>query len=98
MTPPPGFGVYARIAPRSGLAVRGIDVAAGVCDADYRGEYKVLVVNNSDSVFVVEPGDRIAQVLFEVVHTCVIAETVENASDLKPEAGRGEGGFGSTGR
>lgn len=91
-------GVYARVAPRSGLAVRGIDVAAGVCDADYRGEYKVLLVNHSDEPFVVEPGDRVAQLLFERAHTDVAAVVVESAEQLQYASdGRGEGGFGSTG-
>ena len=98
---PPLFdarGVYARVAPRSGLAVRGIDVAAGVCDADYRGEYKVLLVNHSDAPFVVEPGDRVAQLLFERAHTDVTAVVVESAEQLQYASdGRGEGGFGSTG-
>ncbi len=94
----PARGVYARVAPRSGLAVRGIDVAAGVCDADYRGEYKVLLVNHSDGAFVVEPGDRIAQLLFEQVNTEVAAVVVESADQLEYASdGRGEGGFGSTG-
>lgn len=85
--------VYARIAPRSGLAVRGIDVAAGVCDSDYRGNYKVLLVNNSGEPFEVRPGDRIAQVIFEaVVHPALVL------GDVSADAtARGEGGFGSTG-
>ncbi len=109
---PPTLGVYARVAPRSGLAVKGIDVAAGVCDQDYQGEYKVLLVNNSGAPFVVLPGDRIAQLVFETCHTDVRISVVSEASDLRygtavtdGTAGtdgtgsgvRGEGGFGSTG-
>ena len=94
-----GLGVYARVAPRSGLAVRGVDVGAGVCDADYRGEYKVLLINNSDEAFTVAPGDRIAQLLFEQVHTAVDAKVVETVEELVYTSdGRGEGGFGSTGQ
>ena len=104
---PPSLGVYARVAPRSGLAVKGIDVAAGVCDQDYQGEYKVLLVNNSGGPFVVLPGDRIAQLVFETCHTDVRVSVVSEASKLRygtdgtdgtPGSGvRGEGGFGSTG-
>jgi dUTP pyrophosphatase len=87
--------IYARVAPRSGLAVRGIDVAAGVCDADYRGTYRVLLVNNSKGTFAVAPGDRIAQLLFEVI---VHPEYVILAQDGDLGAtDRGDGGFGSTG-
>ena len=54
-------GNYGRIAPRSGLAARhSIDVGAGVIDADYRGEVRVLLFNHSDTNFAVSEGDRIA--------------------------------------
>ena len=56
----PPEGCYTRIAPRSGLSVKGIDIGAGVIDPDYRGELKVLMINNSGSVFPVEKGTRIA--------------------------------------
>jgi dUTP pyrophosphatase len=91
---PGPFKSYARIAPRSGLALRGIDVAAGVCDADYRGEYKVILVNNSKEVFRVKRGDRIAQLIFELVTPVQFVESSLAASE---ETGRAEGGFGSTG-
>src|SRR3989338_1664612 len=51
---------YGRIAPRSGLAVRCIDIGAGVIDSDYRGEIKVLVINNANQPFLIRKGDRIA--------------------------------------
>ena len=55
------LGNYGRIAPRSGLAAKNsIDVGAGVIDADYRGEVKVLLFNLSDVDFEVKAGDRIA--------------------------------------
>ena len=55
------FGNYGRIAPRSGLAAKHmIDVGAGVIDADYRGEVKVLLFNLSDVDFEVKEQDRIA--------------------------------------
>jgi dUTP pyrophosphatase len=89
---------YARIAPRSGLAVRGIDVLAGVCDSDYRGAYRVLLANNSDEDFVVAAGDRIAQLVFEaVVHPVIhVADSTEAFDSMAPPSVRGEGGFGST--
>lgn len=59
-------GNYARIAPRSGLACKNfIDVGAGVVDADYRGEVKVLLFNFGDQEFQVNFGDRIAQCIIE---------------------------------
>jgi dUTPase len=90
--------VYGRIAPRSGLAVRGIDVAAGVCDADYRGNYKVLLVNNNApgpdvQPFEVKVGDRIAQLVFEAIVHVPLLLADEHVRDV-----RGAGGFGSTGR
>ena len=55
------IGNYGRVAPRSGLACKNfIDVGAGVIDADYRGEVKVLLFNFSETEFKVSPGDRIA--------------------------------------
>ena len=83
---------YGRIAPRSGLAVRGLDVAAGVVDADYRGEVKVLLVNNSQNPFTVMPGMRVAQLIVERMEPCVVIEVPAlDATD------RGAGGFGSSG-
>jgi dUTP pyrophosphatase len=63
--PPPHM--YLRIAPRSGLARKGIDVGAGVVDADYRGEIRVLLINNSPKPLTVQPGDRIAQMILEQI-------------------------------
>lgn len=55
-----------RIAPRSGLAAKHfIDTGAGVIDADYRGEVKVLLFNHSDVDFPVKEGDRVAQLVLE---------------------------------
>ncbi|GMM49182.1 bifunctional dITP/dUTP diphosphatase [Starmerella bacillaris] len=87
-------GTYARVAPRSGLAVKhGIDTGAGVVDADYRGEVGVVLFNNSDEDFVIEEGDRIAQLIIEKIWT----GDVEVATELESSE-RGSGGFGSTGR
>lgn len=60
------IGNYGRIAPRSGLAVKHfIDVGAGVVDADYRGEVRVLLFNFGEEEFKVSQGDRIAQLIIE---------------------------------
>jgi len=56
---------YIRVAPRSGLSVKGIDVGAGVIDSSYRGEIKVLLINNSQSEFYIEKGAKIAQLILE---------------------------------
>jgi dUTP pyrophosphatase len=86
-------GVYGRIAPRSGLAVKnGIHVGAGVIDRDYRGEIKVLLFNLSNETFRVNPGDRIAQLICEHYETPPI-KVVDELDSTE----RGEGGFGSTG-
>jgi dUTP pyrophosphatase len=62
---------YARIAPQSGLVVKhGIDIGAGVIDKDYRGEIKVVLINNSSIPFQVQPGDRIAQLILEKILSC----------------------------
>jgi dUTP pyrophosphatase len=89
------LGTEAQVRPRSGLAYKhGITVlnSPGTIDADYRGEIKVLLVNLSNTEFVVNDGERIAQLIVskhetvEWVKAVVLEETV-----------RGEGGYGSTG-
>ena len=89
-------GFEAQIRPRSGLAAKhGITVlnAPGTIDADYRGEIKVILINLSNQSFVVNPGERIAQMVI-ATH-----EKVEfNVVDKLDETARGEGGFGSTGK
>ncbi|CAL5383589.1 unnamed protein product [Camellia sinensis] len=86
-------GTYARIAPRSGLAWKhSIDVGAGVIDADYRGPVGVILFNHSDADFEVKVGDRIAQLIIQVILTPDVVEV----DDLDLTA-RGAGGFGSTG-
>ena len=87
-------GVYGRVAPRSGLAVKnGIMVGAGVVDPDYRGEIKVVLHNHGDSKFLIKKGDRIAQMVLEKY---AIVDIVQK--DELPESKRGAAGFGSTGR
>ena len=86
-------GLYARIAPRLGLALKKfIDVGAGVVDADYRGEVGVVLFNHGDQDFEVKMGDRIAQLILEKIST----PEVEEVSALEDTV-RGTGGFGSTG-
>lgn len=80
--------------PRSGLAVReGIDVLAGVIDADYRGEIKVVLQNHGEAPFFFDVGQKIAQLVIQPIYV----DTVGWAEEL-PSTVRGEGGFGSTGR
>ncbi|CEF72939.1 unnamed protein product [Fusarium graminearum] len=86
-------GTYGRIAPRSGLASKHfIDTGAGVIDADYRGQVKVLLFNHNDSDFQIKEGDRIAQLILERIYTPEVVEVQE-----LEESVRGAGGFGSTG-
>lgn len=89
-------GTEAQVRPRSGLAAKhGVTVlnSPGTIDADYRGEVKVILVNLSDTVFTVNPGDRIAQM---VIARYEKAEWEECES--LDGTSRGEGGFGSTGK
>ena len=89
-------GYSADIQPRSGLAAKyGVTVAnsPGLCDSDYRGEIKVILINLSNENFVVNPGERIAQLVIRHF------EKVEwNEVATLDETERGEGGFGHTGK
>ena len=85
-----------QIRPRSGLAAKNnISVlnTPGTIDSDYRGEIKVIIFNHSDKDFLINNGDRIAQIIL----TPVIKMEFEETLDL-PETIRGKGGFGSTGK
>jgi dUTP pyrophosphatase len=89
---PPGW--YGRVAPRSGLAVKhGIDVLAGVIDADYRGELRVLLINLGEHPISFDAGARIAQLIIEQAARSDFI-WAEELSDTA----RGAGGFGSTDR
>ncbi|MBD3411338.1 MAG: dUTP diphosphatase [Ignavibacteriales bacterium] len=91
---PDGYELQTR--PRSGLALeRGVTVlnAPGTIDSDYRGEIKIILVNHGAETFVVERGDRVAQLIVASVVRCEI-----RATDRLSESDRGEGGFGSTGK
>lgn len=88
-------GIEAQVRPRSGLAAKkGITVlnAPGTIDADYRGEVGVILVNLSNEDFVINNGERIAQLVI-AKHERAEWEEVESLT----ETVRGEGGFGSTG-
>ena len=88
-------GFEGQVRPRSGLARKvGVTVAnaPGTIDSDYRGEVQVLLVNLGDAPHVIQPGDRIAQL---VIAPVVTAELEEVAS--LDETARGAGGFGHTG-
>ena len=79
--------------PRSGLAVKhSIDCGAGVIDANYRGEVKILLFNHSDDDFTIESGDRIAQLLIQKVESVNFTPV-----DSLEETARNQAGFGSTG-
>lgn len=87
-------GYEAQIRSRSGLAFKyDIQAHVGTIDADYTGEIKVKLFNHSDNKFVVQPGERIAQMIINKIEKVEWEEVTE----LK-KTERGEGGFGSTGR
>ena len=88
-------GYEAQIRPRSGLALKhGITVlnSPGTIDADYRGEIMVLLVNLSDTDFVINEGERIAQMVI-ARHEQAVFESVETLDETE----RGAGGYGHTG-
>ena len=85
-----------QIRPRSGLAAKNnISVlnTPGTIDSDYRGEIKIILFNHGSEEFLINNGDRIAQIVLMPVHK-IDFEEVDNL----PDTVRGEGGFGSTGR
>ncbi|MBU3820690.1 dUTP diphosphatase [Flavobacteriaceae bacterium XHP0103] len=89
------IGYEAQVRPRSGLAAKkGVTVlnAPGTVDADYRGEIGVILINLSHEDFIIENGERIAQLIIAKHERAEWIE-VKELSETK----RGEGGFGSTG-
>ncbi len=89
------LGLEAQVRPRSGLAAKhGVTVlnAPGTIDSDYRGEICVILINHGKKDFVIEPGMRVAQMVFSKV----IQVNFKQVEQLD-ETSRGEGGFGSTG-
>lgn len=88
-------GMYAKIAPRSGLAVKhGIDILAGIIDSGYRGEICVVLYNtDKDKSFDVLPGDRIAQLIFHKYIHPIFLETQELSSTERSKKGFGSSGI-----
>ncbi len=89
-------GYEAQVRPRSGLAIKkGITVlnSPGTVDADYRGEVCVILVNLSSEPFVINDGDRIAQMVIARYEQATWSEV-----DVLDETERGDGGFGHTGK
>ena len=89
-------GYEGQVRPRSGLAIKnGITVlnTPGTIDADYRGEVKIILINLSDTDFVINSGERVAQIVFA---KCEQMEVI-NVETLS-ETERGAGGFGHTGK
>ena len=85
-----------QIRPRSGLALKNnISVlnTPGTIDSDYRGEIKIILINLGKKIFVVESGDRIAQIIL-----CPIVKGKFKEVRILPKSLRGKGGFGSTGK
>ena len=87
-------GYYAEIRPRSGLSSKGINVAIGTIDSDYRGEVGAIVTNMSVDDFQVHGGDRIAQIMIKKI---VKWPGFLVGEDSLSSTERGNGGFGSTG-
>ena len=86
----------AQVRPRSGLAIKqGLTClnTPGTIDADYRGEIKVILINLSNEIQVIQDGDRIAQIVFQQVEK-MDWQLVENLETTQ----RGDGGFGHTGK
>lgn len=90
------LGYEAQVRPRSGLAVKqGITClnSPGTIDADYRGEIKILLINLSEEIQIIEPGHRIAQMIVAPVEKIHWQEV-----EILSETIRSAGGFGSTGK
>ena len=89
-------GYEAQLRPRSGLASRGITMpnSPGTIDAGYRGEVSALLCNLTPSVYIVEPGMKIAQMVIHKIPEITVSFVKE---EELTESDRGEGGFGHTG-
>jgi dUTP pyrophosphatase len=89
--------LVALVASRSGLALKhqvAVLNAPGVVDADYHGEIGVILANFGDEPFEVQPGDRIAQLMFQPV----VQVALRYVDEFSTQTERGTGGFGSTGK
>ena len=90
-------GLVAIVASRSGLSLKhGVRVAQGigVIDADYHGEIGVIVANDGEEPYVIQPGERIAQLMFQPV----VQVSLQLVDQFSSATERGTGGFGSTGK
>lgn len=90
-------GLVAMVASRSGLSLKhGLRVAqgCGIIDADYHGEIGVILANDGTDAYTIQPGERIAQLLFMPV----VPVTLKRVDRFDDPSERGEGGFGHTGR
>lgn len=85
-------GHYGRVAGRSGLALRGLHVGAGVIDSDFRGQIGVIMFNSGQEAYEVVAGDRVAQLMVEKISLPKVVEVEEHSQTV-----RGAHGFGSTG-
>ncbi len=91
---------YGQVAPRSGLACKGIDIGAGVIDRDYRGEVKILLINNGMDDFIIKKYMKIAQLIIIPVLNDWNIPTFIHFNDVDKcliPSNRGTHGFGSTG-
>jgi dUTP pyrophosphatase len=89
------MGYVGLVKDRSSIASAGLHTMAGVIDASYRGEVKVLMINLSDAPYTVSTGQKIAQLVVMPIYAQSV-DIVETLDDLT-ETARGDGGFGSTG-
>jgi dUTP pyrophosphatase len=90
-------GLVAVVASRSGLSLKHqvrVAQGIGVIDADYHGEIAVILANDGSEEYIVNPGDRIAQLLFQPV----VQVALQFVDSFATPTARGEGGFGSTGK
>jgi dUTP pyrophosphatase len=88
-------GYVGLIWDKSGVSLQGVHRLAGVVDAGYRGEVKVVMVNLGKKAYVFKIGQKVAQMLIQPVQA---VEVVDVGEDELDETSRGEGGFGSTGK
>ncbi len=94
----PEFPLWFRVNSRSGLAAKqGIFAIGGIIDTDYRGEWKIILVNSGIEDYEINPGDKIAQVELPFPYRAKFEEVTE-AEFASLQTNRGEGGFGSSGR
>jgi dUTP pyrophosphatase len=87
-------GYVGLIWDKSGISLRGVHRLAGVVDAGYRGEVKVVMVNLGKAPYVFKPGQKVAQMLIQPVQEVEVMDVGDGDLD---ETARGAGGFGSTG-